>query len=399
MPRSAPSDRALTAALGLLLLGVGLGAVLRLGQLTPLGIDAGNATHAHSHTLYWGWAGLALFALFFERVGATGRGARLVLGALAAQGLATFGIFLHSGYAGPGVVLSALTLFPFVAAVIVFLRAARGLHEADVAFLRGAAVYVLIAYVCALGRVALKVLQIDDPILAAAAVHLFLGAFGAFLSLGVMGLTVRALGVRPGPELGVVLGLGAPLLMWPSVLTLPGLDQASGLSALARFSSVVLLVPGAAWSAWVWRASAGAEQRWLWRSAAFAWTLGVALSALLATGALSAWAMNRHAVVFAVHLQTLGVVTSSLLLFLELRRPHPATRALWAHQTGIFLMLGGLGAAALWPGRASLVVAALGGGLLVTGQAWAAARFVSSPRRSSTVTTARFELAPARPAS
>lgn len=367
-------NRALSSAFVLLLLGVGLGALLRFGQLTPLGLNAGNATHAHSHTLYWGWAGLALFTLFFERVGATGRMARLVLGALAAQGAATFVVFLHSGYARPGVVLSALTLFPFLAAVILLFRAARGMKDADVAFLRAAAVYVVIAYGSALSRVFLKVRGIDDPILAALAVHLFLGAFGAFFVLGVMGLTIRALRLTPGPLLGVVLGLGAPLLMWPSVLTLPGLEQ-SALTALAKVAAVLLLVPGAAWSAWVWKASASSAQRWLWRSTAFAWTFGVLLYALLATGALSAFALNRHAVILVVHLQTLGVVTSSLLLLLELRRAQPSTRALWAHQAGLALMLCGLGTAALWPGRAGLVLAALGGVGLVTGQVWAAVRF------------------------
>ncbi|MDP2270422.1 MAG: hypothetical protein Q8K32_06780 [Archangium sp.] len=368
-------NRALAAAFGLLLLGVSLGAALRLGQVTPVDVNVSHATHAHSHTLYWGWAGLALFTLFFERVGATGRSARWVLGALAAQGLATFGVFLHSGYGRPGVVLSALTLVPFFAAVVIFFKAAHRMRGADLAFLRAAAVFVVIAYVCALSRVVLKVLHHDDPVLSALAVHLFLGAFGAFFVMGVMGLTVRALGKPPGRRLGVVLGVGAPLLMWPSVLTVPGLEG-SPLAALARFSAVVLLVPAAAWSAWVFHASAGAAHRWLWRSAALAWSVGVLLFALMATGALQALVMNRHAVVFVVHLQTLGVVTSSLLLFIELRAPRPSARALWLHQLGIGLMLSGLGVAASWPGRSGLVLAALGGVSVVVGQAWAAARFL-----------------------
>ena len=98
-------NRALTAAFGLLPLGVGL------GQVTPVDLNVSHATQ----TLYWGWASLALFTLFFERVGAAGRCARWVSGALAAQGLATFVVFLHSGYGRPGVALPALTLVPFVA--------------------------------------------------------------------------------------------------------------------------------------------------------------------------------------------------------------------------------------------------------------------------------------------
>jgi hypothetical protein len=377
--------RSIATSFGLLFLGVALGAVLRFNQVTPLGVNAGNATHAHSHTLYWGWAGLMLFTLFFERVGATGRGARIVLGALGLQALATFFVFLHSGYGKPGVVLSALTLLPFLAAVITFFRAAWGKRGADLSFLRAAVIYVVLAYVSAISRVVLKVLQIDDPVLAALAVHLFLGAFGAFFTLGVMGLTIKNLGrAAPHPDplpagagrgsLALVLGLTAPLIIWPQILTLPGID--GPLLGLAKISAIILLIPAAAWSAWVWRASAHSDQRWLWRSAAFCWSTGVLLLALVASSALSQLIIGHHAVILVVHLQTLGVVTSSLLLFIEARHPAPSSRALWTHQAGLALMLSGLGWAALSPGRPSLVLAALGGVIVVAGQAWSAARFL-----------------------
>lgn len=373
-----PSDhdtrRALSAALGLLLLGVGLGAVLRLGQLTPLGLHVGNATHAHSHTLYWGWAGLGLFALFFERIGLSGRLVKGVLAALALQALATFFVFLRFGYGTPGVVLSAATLGPFLAAVVLFLHGARGMRGGDLPFLRAAVVYVVLAYVSALSRVVLKVRGVDDPFLAALAVHFFLGTFGAFFVLGVMGLTVRALGGAPGRLLGVGLGVAAPLLAWPSVLTVPGV-AGTALGDWVRVAAVVMLVPGAAWSAWVWKHSVGRADRWLWRSAAFAWSLGVLAFALVASGALEDLVLIRHAVVLVVHLQTLGVVSSSLLLLLEVRRFRASFTALWLHQGALAVMLAGLGVAALWPSRLGLALAAAGGLGVVAAQAWAAARF------------------------
>ena len=335
--------RSLIAAFGLLLLGVGLGAVLRWGQVAPLpGLDVGTATHAHSHTLYFGWAGLALFTLFFERVGATGRFARLVLGALAVQGAATFFVFLRLGYERPGVVLAASTLVPFAAAVGVFFHAARGKRGVDLPFLRVATLYVLLAYVAAISRVVLKVRHVDDELSSALAVHLFLGAFGAFFVLGVMGLSLRALGATSSPLLAVVLGVAAPLIALPSALIVPGVDG-SVFGGLARLAAVGLLAPAAAWSLWVWKHT----PQWLWRSAAFAWSGGVLLFALVATGALASLVTQRHAVVMVVHLQTLGVVTSSLLLLLELRRSRPSLRALWAHQAAVATMLAGLGLAAL----------------------------------------------------
>lgn len=376
MDRASDDDtrRALSAALGLLLLGVGLGAVLRLGQLTPLGLHVGNATHAHSHTLYWGWAGLGLFALFFERVGLGGRAVKVALGALALQALATFFVFLRFGYGTPGVVLSAATLVPFFAAVVLFLQGARGMRGGDLPFLRAAVVYVVLAYVSALSRVVLKVRGVDAPFLSALAVHLFLGTFGAFFVLGVMGLTVRALGGAPGRLLGLGLGVGAPLLAWPSVLTVPGVEG-TALGDWVRVAAVVMLVPAAAWSAWVWKHSAGRPDRGLWRSAALAWSLGVLAFALVASGALRDFVLVRHAVVLVVHLQTLGVVTSSLLLLLELRRRSPSWGALWLHQGALAVMLAGLGVAALWPGVPGLGLAAAGGLGVVAAQAWAATRF------------------------
>lgn len=370
-------NRALSTALGLLLLGVALGAVLRVGQVTLLdGVPVGNATHAHSHTLYFGWAGLALFTLFFERVGATGRFARAVLGALAVQGLLTFFVFYRFGYERPGVVLAAATLFPFLVALGVFFRAARGQRAADVQFLRAASVYVLLAYASAVSRVVFKVMHLDDPLLAALAVHLFLGSFGAFFVLGVMGLMVRGLGERsaPSPALALVLGLGAPLLALPSVLTVPGVAQ-SALGGLARVAALLLLAPAAAWVVWVFRHSAGRPERWLWRSAALAFCLSSLLLALVATGALGQLVLHRHAVVLVVHLQTLGVVTAPLLLLLELRLPRPSLRALWLHQAGIATLLGGLGVATFAAGPLGLWLAALGGLGVVGAQAWTAARF------------------------
>jgi hypothetical protein len=298
----------------------------------------------------------------------------VVLGALAMQALATFFVFLHSGYGKPGVVLSALTLLPFLGAVVMFFRAARGKRGADLSFLRAAVIYVVVAYVSALSRVVLKVMHVDDPVLGSLAVHFFLGAFGAFFTLGVMGLTVRALAPQPASELALVLGFSAPLIIWPQLLTVPGLSDS--IAAVAKLSASILLIPAAAWSAWVWRASADSTRRWLWRSAAFSWSAGVLILALVASGAMSELIIGRHAVIFVVHLQTLGVVTSSLLLLVEARRPNPSSRALWTHQAGLALMLCGLGWAALSPGRPSLVLAALGGVVLIAGQAWSAARFL-----------------------
>lgn len=369
-------DVFLRAALGLLGLGVGTGALLRWSQLSPVpGLHFGNALHAHSHTLYFGWAGLALFTLFFERVGATGRFARGVLASLVALGLATFAVFLHSGYSRPGIVLAAASVVPFGVAVGVVWHGLRRVRGADLPFLRAAVAWVLVSYVAAISRVVLKVAGVTDPVWAGLAVHLFLGAFGAFFVLGVMGLFVRALGAPATRELRLVLGLGAPLLAWPAALVVPNLET-TPLAGLARLSSVVLLVPAVAWLRWLWRASAAraALERAVLRSTALAWTLTVAGSALLGLGILREVVLRRHVVVAGIHLAVLGVVTAGLLILLERRRAEPAWHAVTAHQASLAVMLLGLVLAPWWP-RPGLLLALGGGLLVVVAQAWAAARF------------------------
>lgn len=374
-------DLYLRAALGLLGLGVGTGALLRWSQLSPLeGLHFGHALHAHSHTLYFGWAGLALFTLFFERVGATGRAARGVLGALVLLGLATFAVFLHSGYSRPGIVLAAASVVPFGAAVGVVLRGLRRVRGPDVPFLRAAVAWVLVSYVAAISRVVVKVAGVTDPVWAGLAVHLFLGAFGAFFVLGVMGLFVRALGATPAPELRLVLGLGAPLLAWPAALVVPDLE-ATPLAGLARASSVVLLVPATVWLRWLWRTSAPRAplERAVLRSTAVAWLLTVAGSALLGVGLLREFVLQRSTVVLGIHLVVLGVVTGGLLLLLEGRRAAPAFHAVSAHQLALAVMLLGLGLVPWWP-QPGLVLALVGGVLVIAAQAWATARFFGATR-------------------
>lgn len=368
-------SRFFAIALGLLIGGVALGLALRFGQLVPLGVPAQNATHAHSHALYWGWAGLALFTFFFERVGLTGRWPKVVLALLSLQSLATLGVFYRFGYERPGVVLSALTLVPFLSAVVMFLVAARGKREADLSFLRAATLFVVLAYVSALGRVVIKVMAVADPIWAALAVHVFLGAFGAFFVLGLMGLTVRALGPSRGRVLGLVLGTSAPLIAWPSLLSIPGIEH-TVLGPVAQLAAVAMVVPGAAWLAWVWRASSGDEGRFFWRSAAACWATSVLLFALVSTGAMDGLVHNRHAVVLAVHLQTLGVVTSSLLLLILRRLSVSARGPLALHQAGVGLMLAALGAAALMPSRLALWSAGVAGALAFAAQLWITVRVV-----------------------
>lgn len=357
---------ALRVASALLLVGAGLGALLRFVQLRPIdGLHVGNAVHAHSHTLYFGWAGLALFALMFERVGAS---ARVVLGALAMLGVATFPVFLLDGYGRAGVILSAASVVPFGAAVVVFWRAASAYRTVDVSFLRLGAVFVVFAYVAALSRVAFQVVHVDSPVVGAIVVHLFLGCFGAFFVVSLMGLVVRATGDAQ-PVLRWVLRF-APLAPLPSLLVVPGIDE-TPLGSMSRVAAVLMLVPASAWCWWARRHDV------VLRSAAFAWWLSVALLAAVAVDVLPALPLQRHAVVAVIHLQTLGVVTTTLFWLFERRRASSRLMPVLVHQVAASTLLSGLMLAALGPARVGLIVAALGGTLTWCAQAWVAVRHFS----------------------
>jgi len=149
----------------------------------------------------------------------------------------------------------------------------------------------------------------------------------------------------------------------------PEID-ATPLGSFARVTAVLMLVPAAAWVRWIHLASAPRPpaQRAVLRSASVAWALSVFALALFAVGLLTSLAQQRHAVVLVLHLQTLGVVTTSLFASLELRRPLPRFGAVLAHQVAVGVLLLGLAVAALGWGEVGLRLAAAGGVLVVLAQ-------------------------------
>jgi len=73
-PTSEPSATRTFLSLALYVLATSLGLLLRVSFIQPLPwLHFGHALHAHSHTLYFGWAGLGLLTLAYEQVGATWR--------------------------------------------------------------------------------------------------------------------------------------------------------------------------------------------------------------------------------------------------------------------------------------------------------------------------------------
>lgn len=345
-------ERFLRLALLIFVLATGLGLVLRYAMVEPVaGIVFGHALHAHSHTLYFGWAGLALFTLFFERVGARDAAVRRVLWAIAGVSVATLLAFLHSGYGRPGIVVSAVSLVVWGFAVGLFLKRAKGQQAPDLAWLRVAAWYVVVASVGAGARVVLLVAK-ADPLWGKLAVASFLTAFAGFFLFGVVGVLARFLeqrGARLDPRLlRWQLGWITPLTALTFPLGVPGgMDTALG--PVARVASVALVVPAALWLVNLWSASRHVATgcRHVLRSIAVAWAVKAVVEVGAAFGLDVLAATSRHAVILQIHLVLLGVVTAALLLVVRARLGRVTGPALLLHQAGVGVLCAGLLLAAL----------------------------------------------------
>lgn len=375
----------LRASLLLYLLATLLGVLLRYALVAPVPfLTFGNALHAHSHTLYFGWAALALFTLFFERVGASDGPVRWTLWSIIALALATFGTFLHSGYKGPGVVVSSLSLLVWGAAVTLFLRRAKTCRTIDVTFLRVAVAYVVIAGLSAATRVVLLVLKVENPLFGALAVFSFLHAFGAFFGFGLMGLLARFLAERGAPlderSLRWQLGFMTPLSALTFPLGVPG-GMGSFLGPTARLAAALLLIPSALWVWNLGRASGKlpAAERLVLRTLVLAWALEALLEAAGALGLAEAAARARHPAILYLHVELLGVITAGLLFLVRQKLGRTSASPLLLHQAGVGVMALGLGLAGApamlgWqtPVVAGLWAAAAGGVLVVGAGLWVA---------------------------
>lgn len=363
------------------LLALLLGVALRVFFVRPFGgVDFGNAVHAHSHTLYFGWAGLGILSLAFARMGAGDRVVRLVVRSLAVVSALTFAAFLEGGYGPPGIAVSTAALVVWAAAAIVFLRRARGIRSIDVSFLRAAMGYVALASVGACARVALLAAGVRDPLPGRLAVFAFLHDFAWFFVLAAFGL-LAWLAPRLGTRLDERLLRAQLLLTVPFAwLTFP-LGVAGGaagwLGAIARVAAIALLVPAALGCANLWRAArraarGGAALRWL----AIWFGLQAAMEAAGALGLAEVALRSRHLAIAYLHVLLVGFVSGALALALLAARGAAPGVAAWWHNLGLAAMVAGLGAAGggvvgldavaapgLWLAAAGGLAIAIGGAL------------------------------------
>ncbi len=355
----------LLTSLGFYVLCIGLGLLLRISFVQPLPwLAFGNALHAHSHTLYFGWLGLAVTVLAYQAVGASRRSVLCAGIALTLVSAGSFVAFLHGGYSAPGIAVSTLALVVWAAIIRGFFKAARGQQALHLAFLRWGFLYIGLASLGAVMRTVLLAAKVSDPLLARLSVFAFLHCFGWFFALSAMGLLLRHLDQRGRlreddkkwlrrtlPVIGVFAWTGFPLAV-------PG--GAEGL--LGLFSSIgagVMVLACLPWVRAIWRGarpgagntSAASQDPTLGlalRMAAVWLALKLAMEVGGSLGLSSMAASLRQPVILYLHVELVGFVTLALLVPVAaaLRRTLPAW-ALWAHTLGLAVMAAGLGLTSL----------------------------------------------------
>ena len=342
------TQRLLGCALGFYVASVLVGLALRVEFVRPLGLfDFGNALHAHSHTLYFGWLGLGIVTLAFRAVGASAKATLWAGASLSVVTAAGFVSFLEGGYSVPSIVLSTLTLFVWGGIAVAFFRAARGQKGVWLSFIRTGFAYIALAALGASGRVVLLATGANAPLEGKLAVFAFLHCFGWFFAFSTVGLLLRhleSLGVkldttwlkRALPLLAATAWLGFPL-------GVPG--GAEGLLGVAARVGVV--VAAAACLTWVVAlASAARQLRGPVRAAVWLCAGWLGLKLLMegvgATGLVPHAAALRHPVILYLHVELVGFITTALFIPLlsMLRRPFGA--GLWLHTGGLAVMAFGL---------------------------------------------------------
>jgi hypothetical protein len=239
------------------------GALLRFGLYLGMPTWAQNYTavrHAHSHLMYFGWGTLAIMALIWHLLPRyldrpLPRGVRRQMMATALFALLSFPAFWSNGY-GPtqigsaslplGSIVSGLNGLTWIVFVFLYVRATAGLQvrPLPVQLWDWAIILLLLAFVGALGLVALITLDHPSFFLHQAMLHLFLDLFATgWFTLALLGLLWSWLGQRtelprrlPTQSLALCLAptffLGMPPLLVPMPLYWIGVAASLGAAAL-----------------------------------------------------------------------------------------------------------------------------------------------------------------------
>ena len=353
-----------------------IGVVMRfalVGWSVPVPFD--HLLHAHSHALYFGWAGLVILSTAAASTG-TLRPAWLAAGVVPIMAAA----FLAVGYAPVSIAVSTAMMLIWYAGMWMWWRRSRGAPALEAAAFRAGFAYAVAA---SLGIWVLAAVQASGnggSIAADLAVHSFLSNFMWFFVFGTVGLTALHRLLDPGAVRRALRWWVA--LAWVSFpLGVLGGADVPVLGPLSRVAGIALLYPAWLWASELWKSEPGAAPRagrmdgWASRAAAVWFASMTVIQAAAAVGGDAVVAAaGRHGVVLYLHVALLGYVTTILMWHVGARTGTTPCAAIAVHQTGVALMIAGLAVAMTPWVVVGLWMAAAGGVVVwVAGATWAAA--------------------------
>lgn len=375
--------RGLFAVVGLsYVVATGLGVVMRFELLGwHTGVPFDHLLHAHSHTLYFGWAGLGVLVMAtraFESHSAT---LARTMRVLALSTPAIFLGFLALGYHPVTIAISTVVMLAWYLAIWLWWREARGARDVGFTFLRAAFAYLVAS---SLGVWVLGVLQgtgAGTPLSETLAIHGFLLGFAWFLVLGVVGLITlnrERLGLALDERtVRRALSWWAPLAILTFPLGVVDGPEVSWLGPAARLAGLVLVYPAWLWVSALWQAAPSGTSGRSWRlvSAWFA-VAATATAAVAAVGTPALGWAGRQGVVFYLHVVLVGFISTGLFALLAAK---PRIRLFDAHHLALGVMLAGLAMASTGLFVAGMWVAAVGGVALWVVGVGLRSRMVSGP--------------------
>lgn len=339
-----------------------LGVLLRSAFVwlyTPGPFYWGNLIHAHSHTAYFGWAGLGLMGLILSLLPRlTGRpvaGSRPLAWLLRLAPWAVGGAFVTFawwGYAGPSIAFAALNEVLWVLFAVVFWREVRGRPVREwpaPLVLMGAAVLMLVLSLSGTTLVIVSEAVLDSafPLLYQAGVYLFLELYAdGWVQVGLMGVVLALAGWRPEDQQAAQrLAAAALLLVAPAALRM--LIPRGLVGPLAWLSIAAGALFGAAQLGFLARARRlrlpEAARPW-WHLAGVSLAVKAILEFLPLLPVWSDWALSRSPVIAYLHLKLLLLSSSGLLGGLAAVRGPASPWAFRLFATGSVLMVAALAA-------------------------------------------------------
>jgi hypothetical protein len=351
-------------AIALLVLALLAGVYLRLAFTWPAMRGTMNGpymVHAHSHTGFFGWAVMVVFAVVTARMAVGRAGAvlhRVLAHAIGVATVAAFVGFALRGYDMATITLSALHVLLWLAFVAAAWSGFRRTSGVTTTYLSASLLFLVLAGTATIAPVVLMIRGVGDPWLMQLGVKLFLTPFvTGFLLLAALGLVyghvaaprfarpalaLIAVGTLPSTLLYVAAAPPVPWLVWVG-------RAGMALVAAGTLLFVADVVGGRLGTA---RARLAALPPLAWLVVAGA-AAKAGLELLAAAGVGAAFMHNRAITIAVLHLLLLGVVTPAFVL--GVRPGLRAPRRTVAYGGALLLMLVPL-AVTGWPWAARTLV-------------------------------------------